>query len=452
MAPLKPTILAVDDEQDMLKTYASILKNKYLVLTAASGKEALNLIGTEPVSLVLLDLRMPKQDGIQALKKIKETDPDLEVIMVTASKDIVSAVEAMKLGAYDYIAKPFEVKELLAIIEKALEKSALVKENLYLKETLKETFSYCNLIGKSLSMNKLFETIEKVAKTNSRVLISGESGSGKELVARAIHTQSLRKDKPFVALNCAAIPENLFESELFGHERGSFTGAMERKIGKFELANGGTLFLDEIGCMPAAMQAKLLRVLEHPFIERLGSEKSIEVDVRVVSATNIDFQKHIDEGKFRHDLYYRLNVIPIAIPSLKDRKEDIPLLIDYFLEKFNRTLNKSIKGFSPEAMESLLNYNWPGNVRELQNLIERLAVLANSNLISLEEIPLISHPSHSQINIDTSQSLQDNLANFEKQTINKVLLENNGNVSRAAKTLGLARTTLNNKIKNYKII
>jgi len=447
MSAIKSVILAVDDEQDILETYSSILKKQYKLLTASSGKEALTTIKKEPVSLVLLDIRMPKQDGIQVLAKIKEYDPGIEVIMVSASKDILSAVEAMKLGAYDYVTKPFEVKELKALIEKALEKSNLLKENHYLKESLKEVTSYCNLIGKSASMKKLFENIEKVAKTNSRVLISGESGSGKELVARAIHDKSARKDKPFVALNCAAIPENLFESELFGHEPGAFTGAMERRIGKFELANRGTLFLDEIGCMPPAMQAKLLRVLENTTIERLGGQKSIEIDVRIISATNVDFKKHIAENKFRSDLYYRLNVIPITIPALRERKEDLNLLINSFLDKFNKILNKKVKGFSQEAMEILENYGWPGNVRELQNLIERITVLSNNEIINAEEIPLTLSVEQSF----NSGNLKDYLINFEKETIQKSLSANQGNVSKAAKVLGMARTSLNNRMRTLDI-
>jgi DNA-binding NtrC family response regulator len=259
--------------------------------------------------------------------------------MVSASTDIASAVEAMKLGAFDYISKPFDKEELRTLIAKALEKRSLVRENLYLKESLNEATSYYDLIGKTPQMKELYRAIDSVAATNSTILITGESGTGKELVARAIHKKGKRSAKPFIAVNCAAIPDNLLESELFGHERGSFTGAMERKLGKFELADSGTLFLDEIGCMPAAMQAKLLRVLEGQVIERVGSEKGIPVDVRIISATNIDFEKHIKEGKFRHDLYYRLNVIPVSLAPLRERKEDIPLFVDYFLDKYNKSLN-----------------------------------------------------------------------------------------------------------------
>ena len=447
MANQKPIILAVDDEKDMLETYRAILAKKYAPLTAASGTEALKIIKDYAVALVLLDVRMPKTNGIEVLKNIKANDPDLDVIMVTASKDIDSAVEAMKLGALDYITKPFDVKELLAIIGKALEKRALVKENLYLKEALKETTAYCDLIGRTPVMKKLFESIGQVAPTDSTVLIHGESGTGKELVARAIHKKSRRANKPFVAINCAAIPENLLESELFGHERGSFTGALERKLGKFELADGGTLFLDEIGCMPAPMQAKLLRVLEDQVIERLGGEKGIPVNVRLISATNIDFQKHIEEGKFRHDLYYRLNVIPIALAPLRERKEDLPLFVEYFMMKFNKTLNKNVQQISAEALQALQAYGWPGNVRELQNLIERVLVLSRKNKIEKEDIPFDIQNKAKTITV----TLKDKAEDFERKTIQKTLAENNGNVSQAAKILKMARTSLNSRMRTLGI-
>lgn len=444
MADLKPSILAVDDEKDMLETYRSILRKKYNVITASSGEKALKIIQVESLAVVLLDIRMPGQDGIQILKKIKQQDQNLEIIMVTASKDVASAVEAMKLGAFDYVTKPFEVKELKTIIEKALEKRELVKENLYLRESLKEITSYYDLIGKTPQMQKLYETINKVAPTDSTVLITGESGTGKELVARAIHKESKRASRPFVAVNCAAIPENLFESELFGHERGSFTGALERKLGKFELADGGTLFLDEIGCMSAPMQAKLLRILEDRVIERVGGEKGIPIDVRIISATNVDFQKHIEDGQFRHDLYYRLNVIPVAAIPLRERKEDIPLFVQYFIDKYNKMLNKSVKGFAKDAVELLLNYSWPGNVRELQNLIERVVVLCREEIIRVEELPL-----QENTNPDTPPrgSLKKTVEDYEREIIQKALDDNQGNISQVAKVLKTARTSLITRMK-----
>lgn len=443
MTNVKYTILAVDDEKDMLKTYQNVLKKKYAILTANSGEKALKIIEENNIDLVLLDIRMPKMDGVQALKKIKKLDQNLDVIMVSASKDIAFAVEAMKLGAFDYVSKPFEVKELQALAEKALEKRALVKENLYLRESLKEATSYCDLIGKTPQMKKLYETIASVGPTDSTILISGESGTGKELVARAIHKKSKRAEKAFIAVNCAAIPDNLLESELFGHERGSFTGALERKLGKFELADGGTLFLDEIGCMPGAMQAKLLRVLEGKVIERVGGEKGIPIDVRIISATNIDFSKEIEQGKFRHDLYYRLNVIPIQLTPLRERNKDIPLFIEYFLDKYNKVLNKKVKSFDQEAMKLLTNYEWPGNVRELQNLIERVVVLARGEIITREELPF---PTTSEIT-DKSGGLKTITENFERTMIKKALDENQGNITAAAEHLKLARTSLISRMK-----
>jgi len=439
---MKPLILAVDDEADMLETYRSILSKKFNLLTAASGNEALEILNSKAVALALLDMKMPKMDGLEVLKKIKEKEIETDVIVITASKDIQTAVEAMKLGALDYLSKPFDVKELILILEKALEKKALVKENLYLKETLKEAATYCDLIGRTPVMQKLFETIERVAPTDSTILICGESGTGKELVARAIHLKSKRLNKPFVTVNCAAIPENLLESELFGHERGSFTGALERKLGKFELADGGTLFLDEIGCMSAPMQAKLLRVLEDKIIERLGGEKGILIDVRIISATNIDFKKEIDSGKFRHDLYYRLNVIPVSLIPLRERREDVPLFVQYFLDKFNKELNKKIKGLSPEAMQAVMNYDWPGNVRELQNLIERLVVLSNNEIIGADEISLSSASTSK-----SADSLKEAMEIHEKELILKALEECEQNRSEAAKILGIPRSTLNSRIE-----
>ncbi|MFA6430884.1 MAG: sigma-54 dependent transcriptional regulator [Candidatus Margulisiibacteriota bacterium] len=447
----KPVILAVDDEADMLETYKSVLSKSYSLLTASSGEEALQKLKETPVSLVLLDLKMPKMDGLTFLSEISKEEPDFDVIIVTASKDLSSAVEAMKLGAYDYITKPFDVKELQLIIEKALEKRAIQKENVALKENLKEAFSFCEIIGQSPEMKKLFQTIEKVAPGDSTVLISGESGTGKELVARAIHKMGKRKDKPFVVVNCAAIPENLMESELFGYERGAFTGALERRIGKFELADGGTLFLDEIGCMPAAMQSKLLRVLEDNVVERLGGQKGIEVDVRIISATNINFKESIEKGSFREDLFYRLNVFPINIPPLRERKSDIPLLLQTFIQKFNRELNKKVKGTTPAAQKSLLDYHWPGNVRELQNVIERAIVLSDNAMIDTEELlfPLgaTKAPNESTKPADSIENLNDAVNNLEKGLILKALQDNNNNRSEAAIALGIPRSTLTSKIK-----
>ena len=437
------SILAIDDEADMLKTYESILKKKYILTTAESTEQGEKLLAEQAPDLLLLDLRMPGMDGLAFLKKVRPIFPETDIIVVSASRDIADAVEAMKLGALDYIPKPFEVNELLITIEKAREKHALMKENFYLKEMLKET-TYCNLIGQSQAMKKVFATIEKIAPTDSTILVNGESGTGKELVARAIHQKSQRADKPFIAVNCAAIPENLLESELFGHERGSFTGANERKLGKFELADEGTLFLDEIGCMSPAMQSKLLRVLENKIIERLGSEKGVEVDVRIISATNIEFQKAIEEGKFRSDLYYRLNVIPLPLPPLRERKEDIKLLAEYFVKKFNKEVNKEINGLTETALNNLQKYDWPGNVRELQNIIERAVVLSSGRQIEELDLPIAAQ--RLVPTLAPGANLAESLDQYEKEMIEKALLESNANRSKAARLLGIPRSTLNSRI------
>ncbi|MFA4906130.1 MAG: sigma-54 dependent transcriptional regulator [Candidatus Margulisiibacteriota bacterium] len=433
----RPAVLVIDDEEDLRLTLRSILKKDYSPQLASSGKEGLKLLKGQSFALVLLDIRMPEMDGLMVLKKIKEINETLPVIMVTASRDVKSAVEAMKAGAEDFISKPFEVEELLAVIEKAVEKAQLRKENQYLKEVLKDTESYGDLIGQTPGIKKIMELIAKTAPTDSTILITGESGTGKEIAAKAIHKLSKRKNGPFIALNCGAIPENLLESELFGHERGAFTGALDRRVGKFELADGGTIFLDEIGTMSANMQSKLLRVLEDHKIERVGGGSPIEVDVRVLAATNIDFPKHIREGKFREDLYYRLNVIPIQMPSLKDRKDDVPLFAAYFIEKFNKELGKKVAGVSSEVLAYLKSYDFPGNVRELKNIIERAVALCQGEQLIMENL-LTPTASAST----SAKPLKSALEEFEANYIQAALNETNGVQSLAAKKLGLHRTTL----------
>lgn len=444
----KDKILIIDDEADFRETLKSILSKKYSPILASNGKEGLEILAKEVVSLVLLDLRMPKMDGIEVLKKVPTSE--IPVIIVTASKDIKTAVEAIKLGASDYITKPLEVEELLAIVKKALENQKLVKENLYLREALKETYQYCDLIGKSPAIKKIMELIDSIAKTDSTVLITGESGTGKEIAAKAVHKMSLRKDAPFIAINCAAIPDSLLESELFGHERGAFTGALERKPGKFELAEGGTIFLDEIGCMPPQMQAKLLRVIEDKKIERIGCKAPFQVNVRIISATNIDFGDAINKKEFRADLYYRLNVIPINLPALRHRKEDIPLFVSYFIDKFNKILNKKIKNVSKGAEEILLSYDYPGNVRELQNLIERAVALSKGDLLTERDFGFLpkkktnEEPEEKIISVEFP--LHQAIDAFEKEYIENTLrIAKNQTV--AAKMLGIARTTLYSKME-----
>ncbi|MFA4966761.1 MAG: sigma-54 dependent transcriptional regulator [Candidatus Margulisiibacteriota bacterium] len=439
----KLNVLIIDDESDMQETLKSILKKNYSPVAASNGKEGLKELKNGNFHLVLLDLRMPEMDGIEVLKKIKELDSSIPVIMVTASKDLRSAVEAMKTGAEDFVSKPFEVDELLAVIEKALDKYKLVRENQALKEILKDSERYCDLLGKTEKIKKVMSVIDSIAKTDSTVLIFGESGTGKEIAAKTIHKMSDRKNKPYIAINCAAIPENLLESELFGHERGAFTGALDRRIGKFELADQGTIFLDEIGCMSMAMQAKLLRILEDKKIERVGGTAPVEIDVRIISATNIDFAKAIKEGKFREDLYYRLNVIPIEMPALRERKEDIPLFIAYFLDNFNKELNKNLKGLSVGAQSLLMAYDFPGNVRELKNIIERAVALSKSDQITEDNLFGLGSSRSGIVN----KTLKDACEEFEKSYILGILKENNNNQTQTSKVLNIARTTLASRMK-----
>lgn len=383
----KADILIVEDEKNVREALSLALSDTYNLFLASDGKKALEILSERNIDAALCDIRLPEVNGMDVLKQIKGKDPSIPVIMLTAVKTVDSAVTAMKLGAYDYIIKPFDIKELSLLIEKALEKRGLEQENIYLKNELEKTGGFEKIIGKSENMREIFKLIKNVSRGDATVLITGESGTGKELVARAIHNQSKRAKKLFVPVNCAAIPENLLESELFGYEKGAFTGAFERHIGKFEIANGGTIFLDEISAMPLPMQAKLLRVLQERVVDRVGGTSQIEIDVRVISATNLDLKREVDGKKFRSDLFYRLNVIPIVIPPLRERAGDIPLLVAHFLDRFNREFGKKIKEFDHDAMHVLTSYSWPGNVRELENLMERIVVLNDSKIITKDKLP-----------------------------------------------------------------
>jgi DNA-binding NtrC family response regulator len=443
MNKTKPKILVIEDENSMLLTYRSILKSSFDATLVSSAKAGLEALGKTNYPVILLDMMMPEMNGLEALEQIKKIDKGPEVIMVTAVHDIKSAVQAIKLGAYDYITKPFEAEELLALIEKALEKRSLVRENTYLRQALEEKGSFWDLLGGAPAIRKVFGLIDKIALTDSTVLITGESGTGKELAAHAIHKKSPRAAQPFVVVNCAALPEPLIESELFGHERGAFTGALERKEGKFELADEGTIFLDEIGCLPLTLQSRLLRVLQDNCFERVGGGKPVQVDVRVIAATNMKMEEAVKEGKFREDLYYRLNVLRVHMPSLRDRREDIPLFLDYFLDKYGREFNKKVAGFSPEALQLLSEYDWPGNVRELQNLIERIVALAeNGSAVSVEDIPL----ENACYNL-SKKGLKEAKAEFERRYLRNALAEAGGNQSKAAEILGIHRTTLISKME-----
>jgi DNA-binding NtrC family response regulator len=383
----KAKILIIDDEPGSIEAFRIILKDEYEVLCANSAEEGLSMIAQDDIQLVLLDIVMPQMDGITALRKIREIDNSLTVVMITATKSIKTAVEAMKLGAFDYVTKPFEIEEAKLVVNKAIQSRALIHELEYLRAELREKYGFGNIIGKSKVIREIFNTLNKVISTKSNILIMGESGTGKELIARAIHFASARRNKPFVVVQCAAIPDTLMESELFGHEKGAFTDATTRKLGKFELAHEGTLFLDEIGEMSPAIQAKILRMLEQREITRVGGTKLINVDVRLVAATNRDLKEETKKGNFREDLYYRINVVPIYLAPLRERKEDIPLLANHFLNKYSKEINPKVEDISPEAMEVLTNYSWPGNVRELENIIERVLTLTNRKTILAEDLP-----------------------------------------------------------------
>ncbi|OGC03170.1 hypothetical protein A2276_07080 [candidate division WOR-1 bacterium RIFOXYA12_FULL_43_27] len=437
-----PYILVVDDEANMLIAYKTFLKPDYNPILCSNGTEALQKLTEYSFSAAILDLKMPDMDGLELLEKIKEHDSDLGVIMSTATNDVKYAVQAIKKGAFEYVTKPFQYEEILGLVAKIVERRELRKENFYLKSALKEQQSFSDLIGQTSVMRNVFMIIENMNSVGSTVLITGESGTGKELVAHAIHQRSDRKNKPFVVVNCAAIPENLFESELFGHERGSFTGAFERKIGKFELADTGTIFLDEIGCLPQSMQAKLLRILQDNHIERVGGKGPIKISVRIVAATNTDLEQALKNKSFREDLFYRLNVIPIKLPPLRERRADLPLLIEYFLKKFNEELKKQIAGIDRQVMNELLEYDWPGNIRELKNVIERAVVLTKNGMIT--DISLRGKAVNGMP--ETLTSLKEASAEFEKEYIKKALAKTGGNQSETSRLLGIHRTTLISKM------
>ncbi len=449
-----PNILVVDDEVNVIESFQQLLEDDYKVLTATNGEEALEKVAKENLDIVLLDIRMPGMDGIEVLRRIEEMRENVDVIMVSAVNTMKTAIEAMKLGAYDYITKPFEAEEVVVSIGKALEKRRLAREVSYLRSQVAKPVEFDNIIGTSEKMRQVYEIVSEMSKNDATVLIFGESGTGKELIARAIHFNGLRKDNPFIAVDCASISESLLESELFGHEKGAFTDATSQKLGRFELANHGTLFLDEIGNLKLDMQGKILRALQEREIQRVGGVKTIKIDVRIISATNIDLKKAIEEGRFREDLYYRLNVVPIELPPLRQRREDIPLLVRYFLEIFNREFGKEIKDITPEAMESLVNYRWPGNVRELRNVIERLVALTKEGIISHKRLPL-----DILLAVTTGESnmgeegllLKEAREQFEKQFILGVLEKVEWNQTEAAKILGVHRNTLIMKIQNLGI-
>ncbi|MGC2424998.1 MAG: sigma-54 dependent transcriptional regulator [Nitrospirota bacterium] len=444
-------ILIIEDKKSMAEMLAKTFEAEgYLALTAGTGEEGVAKVLREGADLVLTDLKLPGMSGLQVLKALKEKKPLLPVIMMTAFGSIETAVKAVKAGAYDFLTKPFDISHMLALVEKALESGKMAAENLVLREEFAQELSFPMLVGKSKPLIDALELLKKAAPTRATVLITGESGTGKELFAKALHHLSPRKDNPFVAVNCAAIPKDLLESELFGHEKGSFTGADARRMGKFELADKGTLFLDEVGEMDPTLQAKLLRALQGEMIERVGGSEPFSVDVRVVAASNRVLSKAVAEGKFREDLYYRLNVFPVHIPPLRERREDIPLLARHFLKIYETELKKGRLHFSDEAIDALSNMEWKGNVRELENCIERAVILADGDEIGLEHLGRTP-----RVEEETSGGLQRTASlaarAAEIEAIKGVLRSCGGNKSRASEVLGVSYKTLLTKIKDYGI-
>jgi len=449
---MKPKILVVDDEKThrgMIKTVLS--PEGYEIDQADDGQEAVDVVEEKFYDLILMDIRMKRMDGISALKKIKELSPGIPVIIMTAYASIDTAIEALKSGANDYLIKPVDIEELKLLVKRNLRHHQLEQENRFLKERLDEQFHFDNIIGKSPQMRKLFETIGLVAPTEATVLITGESGTGKELFANAIHLNSTRRDRSLITVNCAALPETLLESELFGHEKGAFTGAVARKKGRFEMAHKASIFLDEIGEMPLSTQVKILRVLQEREFEPVGSGDTVKVDIRIISATNKDLEEEIKAGRFREDLFYRLNVVTINVSPLRERKEDIPLLIDFFLKRYAEKNQKLIKGFTPRAMDLLMRYNWPGNARELENVIERAVILSRDDNITPGEFPGViqglDEKSDDMLFLAPGKSLKE----VERQMIIRTLEETGGNRTRAAEILGISRRTLQLKLKEYGI-
>jgi len=455
---VKETILVIDDEEVIRKALDKFLKQqKYHVLLASDGEQGCQMLKEESVDAVLVDLMMPKVSGLEVVKKIQEVNPDIACIMMTAFGTIANAIEAIKAGAYHYLTKPFELDEVKDLLHKALDYRRLKVENVQLKRQIKDKYKFDNIIGESEAIKGVFSLIEKVANTDSTVLITGESGTGKELVARAIHYNSQRSDKPLITVNCAAIPENLLESELFGHMKGSFTGAISTTPGRFEMAHRGSIFLDEIGDMSPKLQVKLLRVLQERRFEPVGSTRPKEVDVRVITATNRKLEVMVEEGGFREDLYYRLNVIPIHIPPLRERPEDIRLLIDFFLSRANKNNSKCVTGFSKEALKVCEQYEWQGNVRELENIVERLVVLKGGGTITVEDLPFHINGGETKdvfgplVIPDRGISFKSVVSKFENELILKALKKTHWNKNKAASLLNLNRTTLVEKIKKKQL-
>ncbi len=450
-------ILVVDDEEGVRRVLQGFLEDQgYQVTAVADGPAAIQAVKDSPVHLVITDLRLPVMDGLEVVEQVLHLDAEMACIVMTGYGTIESAVQAMKAGAYDFVTKPLDLEAVSIVMKKALEFKRLRQENMLLRKSVRDKFRLEHLIGTSDAMRTAHDFIEKVADSDSTVLILGESGTGKELVARMLHFNSMRRDRPLVAVNCGAIPENLLESELFGHEKGAFTGALNARMGRFEMAHGGTIFLDEIAELTLPLQVKLLRVLQERCFERVGGTKTIHVDVRVIAATNQDLEEAVQERRFRKDLYYRLNVIPVTMPPLRERQSDIPILFDHFLHLFNKKKNSALRGVEPETMARLVQYSWPGNIRELENLIERLVILKKSGSITLADLPVkIREAAPAQGSVEEQPimfsqagiNLVKELERYENRLIVEALRQANGVTSKAAQLLRLNRTTLVEKLK-----
>jgi two-component system response regulator AtoC len=455
---MKNSILIVEDDINTLNGLADILNEEdFEVSKATNSKQAMTNFKKNSFNVILMDYLLPDKDGLELSKTLLQEQPETKIIMMTAFGTVKNAVNAMRIGIYDYLTKPVDLDELLIVIKRAIKEQNLISENVALKSKITQIYRFENIIGVSGKMQEVFQKVTKVANTDATVLLRGESGTGKELIARAIHYQSVRKEAALVEINCASIPENLLESEIFGHEKGAFTGAYKMKKGKFEIAHGGTIFLDEIGDLPLGLQSKLLRVLQERSFTRVGGVDNIEVDARLIAATNSDLEKIMEEKKFREDLYYRLNVVPIIIPPLRERIEDIGVLTDHFVQKYAQKNNRNIMGLSDSARQLLIDYEWPGNVRELENAIENAIIMCEADIIRPEDLPTyLQVRGKSKIGSigkkveDTKHlSFKERLEFYEKEIIRQALIEANGNKTQAAKRLGFTLRTLRNKVNKY---
>lgn len=449
----KNEILIVDDDAShRLMLRATLEAKGFRISEAGDGNEAVAMVEERFFDLILLDLKMKRMDGIEALQAIKKISPAIPVLIITAYASVKTAVKGLKLGAFDYMVKPLDMDEVLLNIDKALNFQQMKIENRVLKERLNLEFDFSSIIGHSKKMKDVFEVLALAAPSDATILILGESGTGKELIANAIHQNSLRKDKAFVKVNCAALAENLLESELFGHEKGAFTGAVARRLGRFEQADGGTLFLDEIGDMSLATQAKILRVLQEGEFERLGGEKTINTDVRIIAATNKNLEEEVEKEDFRKDLFFRLSVVPVHLPALRERKEDIPVLAEHFLKKYAEKNNRLLRGLSPAALDLLMRYDWPGNIRELENVVERAVILSQEEFIPPDLLPLNIKQSAEETDMSSADALVGrSIKDVEKELIIKTLERNGHNITHAAETLGLTRRGLQYKLKELGI-